>query len=115
MAGEIKKPVSYSYRTLEKLKSLTKKETETFCKIASLSFKISNTWMVYRDNELLEKYGISLENILDMEDCGLICSKSLFANDLLNKDGCFCFLAGNIAVCIKNKLESEEKLFHSYI
>lgn len=109
LAGEIECPGTYSLRTLEKLKNLSRKEAEVFTKIASLSFRSSNIRFIFKYDKLLEEYNISLENILEMEDCGLMCSQTLFIEEKLGKDEKSNFLANNIAVCVINKLESEEK------
>ena len=61
LAGEIKKPKSYSLRTLELLKNLSKEEAECFMKFCEAKVTSSNTQFIYnQDNgKLLEdEFGI---------------------------------------------------------
>ena len=56
LSGEIKKPNSYSYRTLEKLKNMTQKEAEHFQLLASFALQWSNGSFILSDDELMNKY-----------------------------------------------------------
>ncbi|CCK81254.1 DUF2806 domain-containing protein [Desulfobacula toluolica] len=52
LSGEIKKPGSYSLRTLEFIKNLTKKEAHTFEQVAKLAIQIpGDTWVVIVHNK----------------------------------------------------------------
>ncbi len=80
LAGEIKKPNSYSLRTLELLKNLSKWEAEVFMKFAKLAISYSNTSFIlnFKNEKLLEdKYKLNFKERLLLEELGL-----LTANDL---------------------------------
>lgn len=77
LAGEIKQPKSYSLRTLEILKNLSKAEAESFKRLALLIVKIGDEEFVPSNVELLNKYGVSYSDILSLDECGLINSDGM--------------------------------------
>lgn len=92
LAGEIKKPNTYSLRTLELLKNLSFKDAELFSKIGNLSIQnqTRTSTFVMSDKTILEKFGINFSEILSLQDLGLIHPHSLLsfnvkkqANDIL--------------------------------
>ena len=74
LAGEVVKPSSYSMKTLECLRNLSVKDAELFGKIAAY---VISDGLVYGDNELNEKYNIFYNDILALDDCGLINSSGM--------------------------------------
>jgi hypothetical protein len=69
LAGELKQPGSYSVRTLEFLKSLSKVEAELISKLAT--FVIENR--IYRNkDDFLEKEGIHFTQLLYLQDIGIM-------------------------------------------
>lgn len=80
LSGEIKKPNSYSYRTLEKLKNMTQKEAEHFQLLASLALQCSSGSFILSDHELMNKYDIKFSYILELAECGLINDQVLALN-----------------------------------
>jgi hypothetical protein len=78
LAGQIKRPKSYSLRTLELLKSLTKEEAELFEKFAQLKIVSDNISFIYNhdDNYLENNFGLSFTNRLLVCELGLIASEN---------------------------------------
>lgn len=79
LAGEIKKPHSYSLRTLEFLKNLSKDEAISFVKIARLTIKVKGKSYLFNpdNNSFLEaNYGIELSDILKLKELGILNSES---------------------------------------
>lgn len=75
LAGEVKKPKSYSLRTLEFLKNLSKDEAMNFMKVAELAIFAAGKYMVYNPDNgktLEEKFNISFTNILELKELGLL-------------------------------------------
>lgn len=72
LAGEIKSPQSCSMRTMERLRNIRKDEAEVFKKIASLLLYDKNTVYYISNPELQQKYGISADDLLTLDDCGLL-------------------------------------------
>jgi len=69
LAGELKAPGSYSLRTLEFLKNLSQQEAEAIAKLSQ--FVIGG--LIYRgQDKTLDKYGISVSFLLDMQQLGVI-------------------------------------------
>ena len=80
LVGEVKQPNSYSLRTLDVLKNLTKREAETFIKFSKLALNSSNvTFVLNPDNSeyLLKNYSITFQERLLLEEVGLITANDL--------------------------------------
>lgn len=72
LAGEIIQPGSYSLRTLECLKNLSKEEAKLFQKICNASYDMGKSVVLPQFNNILQKFEITYGDILRIEDCGLI-------------------------------------------
>ncbi len=80
LAGEVKQPQSYSLRTLELLKNLSKRDAECFMKYANLAFTSNGvSFMLNFANQKLleEKYKTNFAERLLLEELGLITANSL--------------------------------------
>ena len=78
LAGEVKKPKSYSLRTLEVLRNMTKEEADLFVK--ATSYMIDNDSII---NEI--NCSLSVEELLTLNDIGLVNNESLTVTYTLNK------------------------------
>ena len=78
LSGEVKQPGSFSLRTMEVLKNLTKEEAEIFTKFAQLKISAFNNQVIpYTDKNFLEsQFKISYKQILLMSELGLIIATS---------------------------------------
>ena len=74
LAGEVKQPKSFSLRTLELLKNLSKNEAEVFTLASTLVISSRNSPFLFRgdDNEVLTKYGFSFEHRLLLTELGIL-------------------------------------------
>ncbi len=74
LAGEVKEPKSYSLRTLELLKNLSKKEAEVFTLVSTLAISSSNSPFILRGsgNDILDKYGFTFEHRLLLTELGIL-------------------------------------------
>lgn len=72
LAGEIKEPNTYTIRTLNTLKNLTKKEALLFNNLTPYIIFHGIESLLYHNSKLFEKYGINFDDLLILEDCGLI-------------------------------------------
>lgn len=72
LAGEIEKPNTYTLRTLNTLKNITSAEARLFEEVAPFICYGTGNNFLPNDSDLLEKYGITFEKLLKLEDCGLI-------------------------------------------
>ena len=90
LAGEIQNPNSYSYRALEVLKNMTRQEVDQLQKLASFSMGSEEIQFIFDDDIILSKYGIKFNDILILEECGLINSSSLeVSKEVLGQSGIF--------------------------
>ena len=79
LAGEIKKPISYSLRTLEVLRHLSKEE-------AALIMKVSN-YQVALDLLSTEDFAVSLIDRITLDDIGVICGEELVRTYIIPSKG----------------------------
>lgn len=73
LAGEVASPGTYSMRTLEILKHLTKEEAELFRIACGLAFR--EGWIMKPDgdiNTILNPYGLQYDSLLTLRDAGLL-------------------------------------------
>ena len=77
LAGEIKSPNTYSYRTLEKLKNMTQREAEHFQLVSSLALQHSGKKFILSDNAILKKYNVYFSHLLELEECGLMTAQTI--------------------------------------
>lgn len=72
LAGEIKKPGSFSLRTLDVLRNISTAEAKAFQKILPLLLNSSGEKILIHDKDLLSKYDVTFGDILILDDCGLV-------------------------------------------
>lgn len=79
LAGEIKQPKSFSLRTLELLKNLSKDEAQVFTRFANLKISGGDKNFIYNEDggKFLEnKFGIKFTDRLLLTELGLIASEN---------------------------------------
>jgi hypothetical protein len=75
LAGEIKKPGSYSLRTLDVLKNITQQEAELFVRVCKIAFYCSGIVFIPKlegEIYLKEKFGLSFADFLFLQEIGLL-------------------------------------------
>jgi len=73
LAGEVKQPGSFSLRTLDVIRNLSKVEAELFTKFATLRLYAEGECFVYHDETLFKThYKISTSQLMLLADAGLI-------------------------------------------
>lgn len=113
LAGEIKQPKSYSLRTLDILRNLSKEEAQVFTKFASLSIQSNGgAFILNFENEKLleEKYLLNFNDRLLLEELGFITANNLQfgIKKTENNPIQIVFVIGSVCV-IQNKLENKPK------
>lgn len=86
LAEEIYQPGSYSLRTLECLHNLSRPEAELFLKIGKRSVCLKNSTFLPRFDSIIRQQGIKYENLLTLEDCGLLKSDNTLSVNATVKD-----------------------------
>jgi uncharacterized repeat protein (TIGR03899 family) len=108
LAGEIKQPKTYSLRTLELIRNLSKKEADTFIKVANFAIKSEKCSYIFKgnDNDKLSKvYGITYSDIALLKEIGLIQPGDFVSHQFLQhaQEIQRYLFAGNIVIVIKIK------------
>jgi uncharacterized repeat protein (TIGR03899 family) len=103
LAGEIKKPKSYSLRTLELLRNLSKEEAECFIKFGQFSISSNTVSFIlnFKNEKLLEeKYQLTFGERLLLEELGLLTANDLqfLVQETEENKGQSVFKIGNICV-----------------
>jgi uncharacterized repeat protein (TIGR03899 family) len=111
LAGEVKRPKSFSLRTLEIIRNLSKEEAAVFMKFARFAISSGNTSFLlsFKKNKVLEdNYGLNYSDRLLLEELGLIAANEL-AFQMANTDNekrQIVFILGNTCV-IQEKLPKQ--------
>lgn len=73
LASEVKSPDSFSFRTMELLRNITKSEAMLFMKIAKYVLSTDNDYFILKDkNGELKEFGIMYEDIANLVEAGFI-------------------------------------------
>ena len=100
LAGEIKHPKSFSFRTLETIRNMSQKEAEIFQRLMPLIVRSSGAMFITSKNDLLIKYGTSYGDIMLLDECGLINSNGTVSlnPEVSNNDEFFLYNNKKIAL-----------------
>lgn len=80
LAGEIAQPSSFSLKTIDVMRNLSKKDAELFIKICSHSFISSGTnYFLPNDDEYLGSVGITYTDIMRLNELGLMFNDGLIS------------------------------------
>lgn len=82
LSGEIQKPGSFSYQTLEVIKYLSQKDLEKFLEFVAISTDIGIMKLQGGGKESLEKYALNFNNYLDLSVIGLFNQSSMISFDI---------------------------------
>jgi len=106
LSGEVKKPGSFSLRTLQALSILSPKEAEAFERVAHFSMNMQGNFnFLYGGNSMLAvKHGFNGE-ALTLGDIGLILEDQLYLRTA--KQGDILFKTTNMVCAIKNNVPEE--------
>jgi len=117
LAGEIQSPNTYSLRTIDTLKNITQKEANLFNKLLQFIIFSEDEPVIYRNDELLSKYGITFEDLLILEDCRLIALDGLIVANFENKETIYnndmiLFINGKIELGIHTVTECGKQIIN---
>lgn len=72
LADEIIKPGSYKLRTLDILRNMSKEDAKLFIKLSNISLDISHSIIIPQSDYILNKYGITFIDKVDLDELNLI-------------------------------------------
>lgn len=106
LAGEIKQPKSFSLKTLDVLRNITKEEAEQITKMAK--FTIDNMYICSED------FAMQLQEHIMMEEIGIICGERLVSTFKVSPTNVWRLLIGGqtlISMYSKEEKEIEYKFY----
>lgn len=111
LSGEIKRPGSFSMRTLETIRNISTEEAQAFQRIVPLIVHNGSAYFVLSDNDILQKYGSSFVDIMLLDECGLMDSSGTLSLNLsIGKGKPECLLSDTLLVLIRAKEEEDVKI-----
>ena len=113
LSGEVKRPNSFSLRTLEVIKNLSKREAEIFSAVANYAISSNGESFLFNEDGILDKFGITFNNISLLQEIGLIqsiqfVSQTIYKNSKPTKLG---YEFGNLIVIMIRKENAPEQVF----
>lgn len=110
LAGEVNQPGSFSLRTLDVVKNLSRKDAKLFTEISPFVLCSEGAKYIASENEVLDKYEIPYEIILDLDECGLINSSGTLAlYPTISKKNSFKVYNHEMIAFCNGKTEDEQK------
>lgn len=106
LAGEVEKPGSFSMRTLETIRNLSRAEAMTFQKLAPFIVMSAGSACITSEASVYQKYGITYDDIMLLDECGLMVSESSLQWTLTFESGAM--IMYNDAYCAISEGASEE-------
>jgi len=121
LAGEIKQPKTYSLRTLELIRNLSKNEADTFMKVANFAISSGGKNYIFKGKDakaLSEKFNVTYMDLALLIEVGLI-QPGNFVNHLIKEhptDFQRIFISGNIILIanIKGKTPTIDMPVHVF-
>lgn len=111
LAGEIKKPSSFSLRTLETLRNISAEEAKLFSRICNyIILANKNERYLPSYDELLNAVDIKYDDILNLDECGLINSSSLYLKTPVTSDEHYFASNDKYMLIFSSKSDDEEKI-----
>lgn len=109
LAGEIAKPSSFSLKTIDTLKNISKKDTDLFVKLCSHSFSNGNqSLFLPRYDDYLNKRNILYSDIMKLSEQGLIFNNGTISlNITINNESKILFNNNGLVMTIASIDESE--------
>lgn len=113
LAGEIKHSQSYSLRTLEILRNMTKDEAEIFQKVAQFAL-LQGDAFIYSSNDVLNKLGVPYSSIAKLVEIGLLQSGDFVSRNYFSdktKKVVHGIIYGNLVVLVNQKANAPKISF----
>ena len=113
LAGEIKQPQSYSLRTLEILRNMTKEEAKIFQKVSQFALLQGNAFL-YAHDDVLENFGIIYSCVAKLIEIGLLQSGDFVTRNyssIKTTDKILGIIYGKIVLLVNQKANSPKISF----
>lgn len=110
LAGEIKKPNTFSLRTLEKIKNLTTEEAQLFERVSHYAIHVEELFVLPVVGDLLKLYMIDHLDLVKLNECGLVSTESLTLSLGLNLENQFGIIYGDLFGIFRADVSEIQKL-----
>lgn len=100
LAGELTHPGMFSFRTIETLHNLTKKEAEAFAEVMRFTLKISGHPFIINNPDLLIKYIGGVEILMLLTECGLLMTGSVLQQKIVTVDDSTLIFDNDVVYCM---------------
>lgn len=115
LAGEVKRPSSFSLRTLETLRNISAEEAELFQKIANYVVETDYGKFLPSNERLLKQYNITISEIISLGECGLINTTPVYEVHYVSEDErCEYFKYAPYVIKVCDKAERRTYLTDKY-
>lgn len=110
LAGEVIEPNSFSIKTLECLRCLSKKDAEMFARLCKF---VLDGQLVFAEDDLIKKYNISYEELFELHEDGLIRAEGMIqlTHHLESMDSELFLDFGNYVLLVAKMLEDRPSEF----
>lgn len=111
LAGEIAQPGSFSLKTLDVIRNLTKEDAEAFQKVMPLVMRDRTKYFITSSSEILSRLNIDYETLLRLDECGLLgINETIYMPQRISAD-CSSFICSNeTAICMMGLDEVEREI-----
>lgn len=111
LAGEVAQPSSFSLKTIDVIKNMSKKDAELFTKVCSHSFMTSATnYFLPNEGEFMEAVGVQYSDIMKLNELGLIFNDGNISVAMtIGKEPCILVYNTHLIMLIGSASGNEEK------
>lgn len=82
LAGEITQPGSFSMRTLDTIRNISQSEAMAFQRVVPLVMRSGSDFLISSKKEILNQHGVTYEDIMLLDECGLVVSSGTLSLNL---------------------------------
>ena len=107
LAREISNPGSFSLRSLEVLRTISRQEAETFRKLVQFVFSVDNCRYIFLDHTIYNANGDRWNDYILLREIGLFTSGVFGVNFRSSSNGYLLFKHGNLAFKITSPKDTE--------
>lgn len=109
LAGEIRNPNSFSFRSLDAVTKMSKSEAQLFMEMSKYIINFHGHLAVLNDSDLNNRYSVTYGKILALDECGIIDSNALMTLKIKINDNMVDVIVDTTQLLIA-KVEEEKEI-----
>ncbi len=109
LAGEIKNPNSFSFRSLDAMTKMSKSEAQLFEKMSKYIINFHGHLAILNDSHLNNRYSVTYSRILALDECGIIDSNALMTLKIRKNDNLVVVIVDETQLLLA-KVEEEKEI-----